>query len=123
MVVRHLPRPVDPASGNVAAIDGDGRTFGTSPLDQAIAECVTVRAVCHDLVEKRRHIGRGAGIEERAVGDPAITAHQVGKPINGFAENKHGASFRENTGFRVQGGVGSDTQARSGPPTQKAGAV
>lgn len=64
LVVRHLPRPVDPASGNVAVIDGDGRTFGTSPVDQAIAKRVAVRVVGHDLVEQRGHITGEAGVDE-----------------------------------------------------------
>lgn len=33
VIARHLPRPVDPAGGNIAAIDGDGWALGTSPRD------------------------------------------------------------------------------------------
>src|SRR3546814_19422952 len=79
LVVRSLPRPVDPASGNIAAIDGDGRTFCTTPRDQTIAESVSVLVVGNDPVEQRRNIVRGSGADIRAIDDLRSEARRVGK--------------------------------------------
>ncbi len=69
-----------------------GGALGTLPRDQRIANRVAIRVVSDDLVEQRRHIGRGAGIEERAIRNLAVTAQHVGQPINGLTEDKHRAS-------------------------------
>src|SRR3546814_20414849 len=93
LVVRSLPRPVDPASGNIAAIDGDGRPFCTTPRDQTIAESVSVLVVGNDPVEQRRNLGRGSGADIRSIADLATTAQTVGYPIHRLEQKQHGASF------------------------------